>query len=222
MDLAYPSARDVAVAVLHKIERRLQEYDVQNGTDHASRWLKSLDVENNQMKPATHRLAAELASYFSNGYENSLPASITGTYMLDLREEVDPDNGAGDNPDVNPGTKPATPTQPSKPVHPAPPIHGQHVNKKGKAKNSNVRPHAGAKPIRRDAALHAQALPAGQHVDKQGQIINAKGQVVGHLERNNQTHLPQTGEKATSLAWLGLGLASLTVLIGLAGERRKR
>lgn len=118
MDLAYPSARDVAVAVLHKIERRLQEYDVQNGTDYASRWLKSLDVENNQMKPATHRLAAELASYFSNGYENSLPASITGTYMLDLREEVDPDNGAGDNPDVNPGTKPATPTQPSKPVHP--------------------------------------------------------------------------------------------------------
>ena len=39
---------------------------------------------------------------------------------------------------------------------------------------------------------------------------------------NRKAALPQTGEKTTSLVWLGLGLASLATIIGLAGDRKRR
>ncbi|WP_353302897.1 LPXTG cell wall anchor domain-containing protein [Lactobacillus amylovorus] len=36
-------------------------------------------------------------------------------------------------------------------------------------------------------------------------------------------HLPQISEKSTaSLAWLGLGIASLAAIIGLAADRKRR
>ena len=105
------------------------------------------------------------------------------------------------------------------------PVHGETVNGKSKAKkntNSNVRPHAEVKPTTRNAAPKAQVMPAGQHVNAKGQILNAKGQVVGHVDKNAQAVLPQTGEKTTPLAWLGLGLASLAAIFGLAGDRKRR
>ena len=105
------------------------------------------------------------------------------------------------------------------------PVHGETVNGKSKAKkntNSNVRPHAEVKPTTRNAAPKAQVMPAGQHVNAKGQILNAKGQVVGHVDKNAQAVLPQTGEKTTPLAWLGLGLVSLAAIFGLAGDRKRR
>lgn len=105
------------------------------------------------------------------------------------------------------------------------PVHGETVNGKSKAKkntNSNVRPHAEVKPTTRNAAPKAQVMPAGQHVNAKGQILNTKGQVVGHVDKNAQAVLPQTGEKTTPLAWLGLGLASLAAIFGLAGDRKRR
>lgn len=39
---------------------------------------------------------------------------------------------------------------------------------------------------------------------------------------NRKAALPQTGEKTTSLVWLGLGLASLATIIDLAGDRKRR
>ena len=106
------------------------------------------------------------------------------------------------------------------------PVHGETVNGKSKAKkntNSNVRPHAEVKPTTRNAAPKAQVMPAGQHVNAKGQILNAKGQVVGHVDKNGHMHLPQTSEKSTAfLAWLGLVIASLAAIIGLAADRKRR
>lgn len=69
------------------------------------------------------------------------------------------------------------------------------------------------------AAPDGETLPNGY----KDQILNAKGQVVGYVDKSGHMHLPQISEKSTaSLAWLGLGIASLAAIIGLAADRKRR
>lgn len=63
----------------------------------------------------------------------------------------------------------------------------------------------------------------GYTINTKGQILNAKGQAVGYVDKSGHMHLPQISEKSTaSLAWLGLGIASLAAIIGLAADRKRR
>lgn len=73
------------------------------------------------------------------------------------------------------------------------------------------------------AAPDGKTLPNGYTINTKGQILNTKGQAVGYVDKSSHMHLPQISEKSTaSLAWLGLGIASLAAIIGLAADRKRR
>lgn len=73
------------------------------------------------------------------------------------------------------------------------------------------------------AAPDGETLPNGYTINTKGQILNAKGQAVGYVDKSGHMHLPQISEKSTaSLAWLGLGIAFLAAIIGLAADRKRR
>lgn len=61
------------------------------------------------------------------------------------------------------------------------------------------------------AAPDGETLPNGYTINTKGQILNAKGQAVGYVDKST-----------ASLAWLGLGIASLAAIIGLAADRKRR
>ena len=82
-------------------------------------------------------------------------------------------------------------------------------------------PHAENTARPKGVAAHGgETLPT---INTKGQILNAKGQAVGYVDKSGHMHLPQISEKSTaSLAWLGLGIASLAAIIGLAADRKRR
>lgn len=136
-------------------------------------------------------------------------------------------------------SKPAKPTEPAKkhPNKPAAPkkgkgynynssVHGETIKGRNKANGTtnNVMPHAENTARPKGVAAHGgETLPNGYTINTKGQILNAKGQAVGYVDKSGHMHLPQTSEKSTaSLAWLGLGIASLAAIIGLAADRKRR
>lgn len=94
--------------------------------------------------------------------------------------------------------------------------------------------HADDADWRSTVAIHADNadwkapvnMPKGQTVDSQGNIINAKGEVIGYMKNGkpHYTTLPQTGEKnedATAAAGLMTALLGGITAYG-AGRRKKR
>ena len=141
-------------------------------------------------------------------------------------------------------TKPAKPSKPAKPTEPAKKhtnkpaapkkgkgynynssVHGETIKGRNKANGTtnNVMPHAENTARPKGVAAPDGETLHGYTINTKGQILNAKGQAVGYVDKSGHMHLPQISEKSTaSLAWLGLGIASLAAIIGLAADRKRR
>ena len=143
--------------------------------------------------------------------------------------------------------QPSKPTEPTEPAQPTKPHHKKNDDKKPekptpkpenhKSKNDNYAPKGENNSWSNNFRPHAQSLsgetivnnlPQGYSVKPNGQVVDSAGNVVGYVDQNGVVHftseLPQTGEKNSNLIKLGLislGVASIAMLIGLLGDRKR-
>lgn len=176
---------------------------------------------------------------------------VTGIYEVKPTKPDKPDNPGPDNPDnpTNPTPdnpdQPNTPDEPNTPEQPTAPDNNHNEPPKNENNPKNSQPHKDTNKGSKKTTGTSNNRPHAQKrvaSSKRGTAASAKGEknvmsknskvLPDHLSANttngnksseNRKSLPQTGEKnMSSLAWIGLGLASLAVLIGLAGDRKKR
>lgn len=176
---------------------------------------------------------------------NQLFYQVAGSYDLTAPNAPDqpttPDNPTSPTTPTNPANpvSPSTPAEPDQPTQPSNvPPHPEQPTKPGKPNtkpskpahhqggqkhNQNVKPHAqsdaASRSGRSQVVLAAEEGRAGNNKDGFKQKTSADA--VNKGQKQN-TSLPQTGQKANYWAFIGLALASLASLLGLALTKKKR
>lgn len=170
---------------------------------------------------------------------DSANIEVTVTYAPDPKSEPEPQPEPQPEPDNKPDDNKPTPTPDNKPDNTIVPKgetdNGENkpneVKRADKKAHKSVEKGNGAVVKGADKPTKSNAKQPGT---KQGHIDdNSTSKVTKSLRKaaqakteskstNRKAALPQTGEKTTSLVWLGLGLASLATIIDLAGDRKRR
>ncbi|WP_438450381.1 mucin-binding protein [Lactobacillus kitasatonis] len=170
---------------------------------------------------------------------DSANIEVTVTYAPDPKSEPEPQPEPQPEPDNKPDDNKPTPTPDNKPDNTIVPKgetdNGENkpneVKRADKKAHKSVEKGNGAVVKGADKPTKSNAKQPGT---KQGHIDDNSTSKVTKSPRkaaqakteskstNRKAALPQTGEKTTSLAWLGLGLASLATIIDLAGDRKRR
>lgn len=170
---------------------------------------------------------------------DSANIEVTVTYAPDPKSEPEPQPEPQPEPDNKPDDNKPTPTPDNKPDNTIVPKgetdNGENkpneVKRADKKAHKSVEKGNGAVVKGADKPTKSNAKQPGT---KQGHIDDNSTSKVTKSPRkaaqakteskstNRKAALPQTGEKTTSLVWLGLGLASLATIIDLAGDRKRR
>lgn len=170
---------------------------------------------------------------------DSANIEVTVTYAPDPKSESEPQPEPQPEPDNKPDDSKPTPTPDNKPDNTIVPKgetdNGENkpneVKRADKKAHKSVEKGNGAVVKGADKPTKSDAKQPGT---KQGHIdANLTSKVTKSPRKaaqakteskstNRKAALPQTGEKTTSLVCLGLGLASLATIIGLAGDRKRR
>ena len=170
---------------------------------------------------------------------DSANIEVTVTYVPDPKSEPEPQPEPQPEPDNKPDDNKPTPTPDNKPDNTIVPKgetdNGENkpneVKRADKKAHKSVEKGNGAVVKGADKPTKSNAKQPGT---KQGHIDDNSTSKVTKSPRkaaqakteskstNRKAALPQTGEKTTSLVWLGLGLASLATIIDLAGDRKRR
>ena len=170
---------------------------------------------------------------------DSVNIEVTVTYAPDPKSEPEPQPEPQPEPDNKPDDNKPTPTPDNKPDNTIVPKgetdNGENkpneVKRADKKAHKSVEKGNGAVVKGADKPTKSNAKQPGT---KQGHIDDNSTSKVTKSPRkaaqaktesksiNRKAALPQTGEKTTSLVWLGLGLASLATIIDLAGDRKRR
>ena len=170
---------------------------------------------------------------------DSVNIEVTVTYAPDPKSEPEPQPEPQPEPDNKPDDNKPTPTPDNKPDNTIVPKgetdNGENkpneVKRADKKAHKSVEKGNGAVVKGADKPTKSNAKQPGT---KQGHIDDNSTSKVTKSPRkaaqakteskstNRKAALPQTGEKTTSLAWLGLGLASLATIIDLAVDRKRR
>lgn len=168
---------------------------------------------------------------------DSANIEVTVTYAPDPKSEPEPQPEP--QPDSKPDDNKPTPTPDNKPDNTIVPKgetdNGENkpneVKRADKKAHKSVEKGNGAVVKGADKPTKSNAKQPGT---KQGHIDDNSTSKVTKSPRkaaqaktesestNRKAALPQTGEKTTSLVWLGLGLTSLATIIDLAGDRKRR
>lgn len=170
---------------------------------------------------------------------DSANIEVTVTYAPDPKSEPEPQPEPQPEPDNKPDDNKPTPTPDNKPDNTIVPKgetdNGENkpneVKRADKKAHKSVEKGNGAVVKGADKPTKSNAKQPGT---KQGHIDDNSTSKVTKSPRkaaqakteskstNRKAALPQTGEKTTSVVWLGLGLASLATIIDLAGDRKRR
>ena len=170
---------------------------------------------------------------------DSANIEVTVTYAPDPKSEPEPQPEPQPEPDNKPDDSKPTPTPDNKPDNTIVPKgetdNGENkpneVKRADKKAHKSVEKGNGAvvkgadKPTKSNAKQpgtkqgHIDANSTSKVTKSPRKVAQAKAE---SKSTNRKAALPQTGEKTTSLVWLGLGLASLATIIGLAGDRKRR
>lgn len=170
---------------------------------------------------------------------DSANIEVTVTYAPDPKSEPEPQPEPQPEPDNKPDDNKPTPTPDNTPDNTIVPKgetdNGENkpneVKRADKKAHKSVEKGTGAVVKGADKPTKSNAKRPGT---KQGHIDDNSTSKVTKSPRkaaqaktesksiNRKAALPQTGEKTTSLVWLGLGLASLATIIDLAGDRKRR
>lgn len=170
---------------------------------------------------------------------DSANIEVTVTYAPDPKSEPEPQSEPQPEPDSKSDDNKPTPTPDNKPDNTIMPKgetdNGENkpneVKRADKKAHKSVEKGNGAVVKGADKPTKSNAKQPGT---KQGYIDDNSTSKVTKSPRkaaqakteskstNRKAALPQTGEKTTSLVWLGLGLASLATIIDLAGDRKRR
>lgn len=170
---------------------------------------------------------------------DSANIEVTVTYAPDPKSEPEPQPEPQPEPDNKPDDNKPTPTPDNTPDNTIVPKgetdNGENkpneVKRADKKTHKSVEKGNGAVVKGADKPTKSNAKRPGT---KQGHIDDNSTSKVTKSPRkatqakteskstNRKAALPQTGEKTTSLVWLGLGLASLATIIDLAGDRKRR
>ena len=170
---------------------------------------------------------------------DSANIEVTVTYAPDPKSEPEPQPEPQPEPDSKPDDNTPTPTPDNTPDNTIVPKgetdNGENkpneVKRADKKTHKSVEKGNGAVVKGADKPTKSNAKRPGT---KQGHIDDNSTSKVTKSPRkatqakteskstNRKAALPQTGEKTTSLVWLGLGLASLATIIDLAGDRKRR
>lgn len=170
---------------------------------------------------------------------DSANIEVTVTYAPDPKSEPEPQPEPQPEPDNKPDDNKLTPTPDNTPDNTIVPKgetdNGENkpneVKRADKKAHKSVEKGTGAVVKGADKPTKSNAKRPGT---KQGHIDDNSTSKVTKSPRkaaqaktesksiNRKAALPQTGEKTTSLVWLGLGLASLATIIDLAGDRKRR
>lgn len=170
---------------------------------------------------------------------DSANIEVTVTYAPDPKSEPEPQPEPQPEPDNKPDDNKPTPTPDNKSDNTIVPKgetdNGENkpneVKRADKKAHKSVEKGNGAvvkgadKPTKSDAKQpgtkqgHIDANSTSKVTKSPRKAAQAKAE---SKSTNRKAALPQTGEKTAPLAWLGLGLASLAAIFGLAGDRKRR